>query len=177
MTERLRAFCRNATPNRISPSSVVVSGTTYALGTAAAMTAVSYSGSFTLGDTVMLLLDRSGNVADIVKVTNMASVTGIVTAAGSKNYTNPDGTMTNSYYVSLLTLDGNKPEYQIPFDTTSLTGKVITVSFSGGVVDANVVSPPNVSGKIAFNGMTIGDTLRRCLRTSLLWMWTATATM
>jgi hypothetical protein len=65
--KRVTGTLENVKDSRLSPTSVVVAGTEYKLGSAAASEAVSFSGSFKYGDVVTLLFGRGGTVADIVK--------------------------------------------------------------------------------------------------------------
>lgn len=71
--DRVTGVYTAASPSTASPSSVTVSGKSYAVETAQAAYKLSTSGAFAVGDVVTLLLGMDGEVADVVS-------SGVVTA-------------------------------------------------------------------------------------------------
>ena len=60
MRSSVTGTLESVAPNAASPSSVTVDGASYELGTASASLAVSQLGSFSVGDSVALLLGSDG---------------------------------------------------------------------------------------------------------------------
>lgn len=155
--KKITGVLQNALPNRLSPTSLVVSGATYTVGTTAAASALSYTGGFKVGDVVTLLLDRNGYVADVLPADSATTLTGYVTGSGNKQYTAEDGSLYYSYYISLITIDGTKLEYQVSYDPATLVGKAVTISFKSGVPQVVSSASASVSGTVSAAGMTLGS--------------------
>ncbi|SMC80786.1 S-layer homology domain-containing protein [Papillibacter cinnamivorans] len=145
---------QSALPSRISPASVVVSGTTYSIESVSASEALSYTGGLSYGDTVTLLLGRDGGVAGVISSSGTATVYGYVTAAGSKTYTNTGSTV-YSHYISILTAGGTSLEYQVALDASDSVGSVACIRFSDGAAYVGGVTPSTLSGKVSISSKTI----------------------
>lgn len=84
---------------------------------------------------------------------------GIATGAGSKIYTGSDGTSYTSFYIRLVTIDGNTIEYKVPFDSASFVGKAVGVTFDGPAINiSGLTRDSEISGKVSFADMKIGAT-------------------
>lgn len=158
-SKKVTGLLDNVLPSRLSPASVVVSGTTYPLGSTAASEALSYNGTFKYGDVVTLLFGRGGSVVDIIKADSYVEVIGIVTGAGSKPFTDSDGLTKTVFYVKFLTLEGDTLEYRVPSNLSSLVGYAVRLTFNGTTPEFSRVGSTStaVSGKVSEAGMTIGS--------------------
>lgn len=148
---------QNILPSRASPTSIVVSGTTYTISGSSAAQALSYSGGFNTGDTVTLLIGRDGSVADIVSASDSGSNIGYVTGAGNKAYTDSNGGTYYSNYVTLVLADGSKSEYQTTSDELSLVDSMVSINFSNGLTTIGSVGYTAPTGTVSYSRMTIGS--------------------
>lgn len=117
-----------ALPNRDQPTSVVVSGTTYAIEGADALDKLASGGSVNIGSSVTLLLGKSGDIADVI--TPQGSVTGYLTQTGTKSYETDASTGTyTGYYATVVLPDGEAYEYITDREYDSSINHVVNVSF------------------------------------------------
>lgn len=157
-TTKVTGIYENASPSKDSPSSVTISGKTYNVEGADAFNALSSSGGLRYGDTITVLLGRNGDVAGVMTGNDTTAQYGYVTGAGRKDFTNPDGTTYSSYYVTMVTPDGNQNEYTIKNDASEYVGKACSVSFNGSETRlSSIRSSTTVSGRVNSNSMTIGS--------------------
>lgn len=155
--DKITGVFQSALPSRISPASVVVSGTTYTIESKAAADTLSYSGGLKYGDTITLLMGRNGKVAGVVSAGSSA-VYGYMTAAGTKTYTDTGSTV-YSYYVSLLLPGGNTVEYQVASDASDYADKVVKLTFSSGTASVSGISSSDLSGKVSASSLTLGSSI------------------
>lgn len=147
-SNKITGVYQKASPNKDLPETITVSGVEYTLEGVAAFNAVSSSGSFNYGDTVTLLMGKSGQVADVISP-SQTSVTGYLTGAGNKEYTNADGGKYTSYYVTVALPDGSTGEYATGSDYSKWVNSVVTVNFkdSGATVTVRS-SSKDISGTV-----------------------------
>lgn len=153
---------QSASPSRDNPTSVTVSGKTYAVEGVEAYNDLSSSGAFKYGDTVTLCLGKDGkSVAGVVttKGATAGTQTGYVTAAGKKNFTNNDGTSYSSYYVKLVSAQGVEYEYEVNTKADSFVGYVVNIKLNqngstiGSVPSSSAAA---LTGTVNAANMTIG---------------------
>ncbi len=158
-SKKVTGIYEKATPSRDSVTSVVVSGTTYELETAAAMNALSSTGKYNYGDAVTLLLGKNGGVADVLNSTEESnkSIYGYLAATGKKDYNNPDGETYNSYYADIVLANGNVHQYATKIDYSMLLNKVVRVVFNNGVAELNTQSSGNISGIVRASAFLMGS--------------------
>ncbi len=144
-------------PNRAAPTSVVLSGVSYTLGTAAASYSVSSLGEYQVGDTVTLLMGRDGTVAAVVKASDInETLYGVVTATGTDIYTNASGGSYSSKYVQVLAIDGVSYRYTTSRDFRE--GEVVCVSSANGTVSIQACSKnSSYSGTVNAAGTQLGS--------------------
>ena len=95
-----------ASPSTANPTSATVAGTTYTLESTAAYK-LSDLGSYTIGDTVTLLLGKDGTAVDVVSTSRFSgSFVGIVSSIGSDSYTNEAGAKIIESVVNVTCTDG-----------------------------------------------------------------------
>ncbi len=140
-----------------APTSVTVSGKSYAIETSTAAYALSDLGSFEVGDSVTLLLGRDGKVVSAVAPGQAAStnVCGVVVSNVPQQYTDKNGYDYTAASVTVLATDGNTYTYST--DRTSVrTGTLVQVIASGDGVEVKNLSSASLSGKVSSDGARLG---------------------
>ncbi len=157
-TTKVTGIYENASPSKDSPSSVTISGKTYNVEGVEAFNALSSSGSLRYGDTVTVLLGRTGDVAGVMTENDTTVQYGYVVSTGRKDFTNPDGTQYSSYYVRMAAPDGSENEYTTKNDGSEYVGRVCSVSFDGGSAQISLLRGQySVSGRVNGSAMTVGN--------------------
>ena len=151
-SKKVTGIYESATPNKDTPASVTVSGVTYTLEGVDAFAKLSSNGTFNYGDTVTLLLGKSGNVADVATNAQLTDkVYGFLTEAGSKQ-TTVSGTVVTKPYVKVILPSGEACEYVTNKDYSSILNKAVSVTLKDSVATVSTVSGnSDVSGKFAWN--------------------------
>lgn len=158
-TTKVTGTYQAVSPSASAPSSVTVAGKSYAIETADAAFALSNLGQYRTGDTITLLLGRSGGVAAVQASGQTASsvVYGVVSALGSGSYSDANG---NSYTASTLTLtatDGEQYTYLNSLNGLK-TGDLVEVnSTAAGSVTVKRLTSASLSGKINTAGTKLGS--------------------
>lgn len=140
-------------PSGVEPTSVTVAGRTYPIETSAAAYALSDLGQYHLGDTVTLLLGRSGGVAAVADVSASAGErVGVVTAVEKSSYPDGSGGTYTAQTVTLLATDGQTYQYQAQgsYKTGSLVRAVVAAQ--GGQVTLRGLGSASLSGKVNREG-------------------------
>lgn len=140
-------------PDRAEPTSVTVAGRTYPIETSSAAYALSDLGQYHLGDTVTLLLGRSGGVAAVADVSASAGErVGVVTAVEKTSYPDGAGGTYTAQAVTLLATDGQTYQYQV--QGSYKTGSLVraTVAAQGGQVTLRGLGNASLSGKVNKEG-------------------------
>lgn len=142
-------------PNREAPTAILLSGSSLALSTAAARSAVG-TGGLELGSIVTALLDRDGNVADVVSAAALGSdMVGLVTDAGAKALTGE--TTTSAHYLTVALLDGSEVDVALKSDRSDLLGKPVRIQYSNGQPQITGVNDNSVYGAVSSTRRTIGS--------------------
>lgn len=140
-------------PDRAEPTSVTVAGRTYPIETSSAAYALSDLGQYHLGDTVTLLLGRSGGVAAVADVSASAGErVGVVTAVEKTSYPDGSGGTYTAQAVTLLATDGQTYQYQV--QGSYKVGSLVraTVAAQGGQVTLRGLGGASLSGKVNKEG-------------------------
>lgn len=149
----------SAIPNKDMPTSVVISGKAYEIEGADAYNALSSNGSYNFGDTVTVLLGRTGSIAGIASQSSVSSVVyGLLESTGTKSYTGANGNEYTSNYISIMLTNGSLQEYITPKDYSSYINCVVSVSFKNG--NANITpmkKQSTVYGKVNASKYKIGN--------------------
>lgn len=147
-------------PSASSPTSVTVAGRTYSIETSAASYALSDLGPYHLGDSVTLLLGRSGGVASVVDASSAAAAgerVGVVTAVSRGTYPDGRGGEYTAQTVTILATDGQQYQYQHR-GTNARVGSVVraAVSPQTGEVTLRGASSASVTGTVSTDGTKLG---------------------
>lgn len=158
-TDRVTGTYTAASPSLASPDTVEVAGKTYQVETSAAKLALSDLGGARLGDTVTLLLGRTGGVAAVLTGGEVTStLAGVVTQVGTGSYTDENGHNYTAETVTLLATDGGTYTYPAADKNSLEAGDLAQVTFSGGEVRVSGLSGSTVSGRVSSDGERLGST-------------------
>ncbi len=156
-TEKVTGVYQDAAPSKDIPSSVTVSGTTYAVESIDAFRKLSSGGGFSFGDTITLLLGRDGHVADVVGGAAMAEETvGFVTDVGTKSFVNAHGESYSASYITLAFPSGRVQTYETKTEQESLLNHVVSLRFSEGKAIAASVKSDAPYGTFSLDAYTLG---------------------
>ena len=137
-SDKVTGVLESVSPNPASPSSVTVAGNSYNIETEQAAVAFSGKGSFSIGDTVTLLLGESGVVAAKDPETVSDEFFGLSTSVEKKEYTY-DGKTYSDYYVNVASFDGKTHSIKTS-NPDFKTGILVRVNFSNGEMTAKPYS-------------------------------------
>ena len=157
---KVTGIYESASPSRDQPNSITISGKQYTVEGVQAFNDLSSSGPFRYGDTITVVLGKSGDVAGVVTSQTSASTTqyGYVVSYGKKNFNNNDGTTYSSNYISIVGTDGITYEYATESDCSSYVCGVVKVSFENGKTKVTRVSSSGgISGRVDADNMKIGS--------------------
>lgn len=148
----------SATPNKDMPTGVVISGKSYNIEGADAYNALSSNGSYKFGDTVTVLLGRTGDIAGIASESSTVSVIyGLLDGSGTKAYTGTNGNTYTSNYISIMLANGHVQEYITSKDYSSYINSIVSVSFKDGTASISPTrSQSTVYGKVSASNRTLG---------------------
>ena len=143
-------------PSSASPTSVTVAGKTYTIENADAAFALSDLGTYQVGDSVTLLLGRSGGVA-AVRAASAGSTTlyGMVTAVGNTTYEDSHGSSYDSYTVTIRATDGG--EYTYPLSSRAFSPGALVRVTPGDSVQITRLSNRTLTGRVNAAGTKIGS--------------------
>ena len=143
-------------PDRASPTSVTVAGRTYEIESSAAAYALSDLGEYHLGNTVTLLLGRSGGVAAVADASASAGErVGVVLETSNTTYPDGDGGTYTAQTVTLLATDGQTYQYQDKGGHRE-GGVVRAVVGQGGEVALRGLTSATLTGKVSADGAKLG---------------------
>ena len=147
-SKKVTGIYEDASPNKDTPTSVTVSGVTYNIEGVDAFSKLSSNGSFNFGDTVTLLLGKSGDVADVLTQGQLSDkVYGFLTEAGTKQ-TTVSGTTVTKPYVKVILPSGEACEYITNKDYSSSLNRAVSVTLKDGTATVSAInSQSGVSGK------------------------------
>lgn len=139
-------------PSTSSPTSVTVAGHTYAIETSAAAYALSDLGQYKLGDSVTLLLGRTGGAAAVANVSASAGErVGVVVSVANGTYPDGAGGTYTAQTVTLLATDGQTYQYQTKGGYRA--GSIVRVTVSqDNQVTLRGLSSSSLTGKVNADG-------------------------
>ena len=146
-------------PSASNPTSVQVLGRTYDIESAQAALALSDLGQYGVGDTVTLLLGRSGGVAAVAGPSAVRNeLCGVVTRTERSTYDDGHGGTYTADMVTILATDGNTYQYQWTANYLEV-GDPVGVSFAAdGTVTLRRLSASGLSGTVSQDGTKVGET-------------------
>ena len=146
-------------PSASAPTSVTVSGQTYAIETPAAAYDLSDLGPFRVGDSATFLLGRDGGVAAVRTAAQSGSVVyGVVTKLGSGTYTDKDGNSYVSPTVTILATDGGEYSYQWEKAAKQFkVGDLVRAASTDGGFQLKQASSGSLTGAVNAEGTKLGN--------------------
>ena len=157
-TARVTGTYQSVSPSAAAPTSVTVAGRTYGIETAAAAFTLSDLGSCRTGDTVTLLLGRSGGVAAVLTGSQASSpiLYGVISSLGTGRYTDAGGNSDSASTVTFTATDGM--QYTYPSTDTSLqVGDLVRATASAGTTELKALSSAALTGKMDSGGTKLGS--------------------
>ena len=146
-------------PDQSAPTSVTVAGRSYPIETSQAAYALSDLGDYGLGDTVTLLLGRSGGVAAVADVSaaGAGERVGMVIQVSEQQYPDGAGGSYTAQTVTLLATDGQTYQYQTRGGYR--VGSVVRAGSFGqdGQITLRGLSSSSLTGRVSDNGEKLGD--------------------
>lgn len=141
------------TPSLASPTAVVVAGVTYPLETFQAQYAFSDLGQFRKGDSVLLLLGRTGGVAAVQSLDTRSDLrqVGVVSALGSATYTDDTDNAYARRTVTFTATDGRSYTYPYAWkDADDLPlGSLVEVTVTDGQAKVARLSRRSITGVVS----------------------------
>ncbi len=139
-TDKITGIFENTAPNRISPTSVTVSGKTYQIESTGAAFALSNMGTYKLGDAVTLIFGRNGGVVEVIPGNESTeTLYGFITSFGEGTYTRPNGTTYTAENITVMGTD--TVSYTYEHGENGLTkGDFVSVTFADGKAKISKIS-------------------------------------
>ncbi|MBR1970306.1 MAG: S-layer homology domain-containing protein [Clostridia bacterium] len=151
-SKKVTGIYEKAEPNKDVPSSVTISGITYNIEGIEAFSKLSSSGTFNLGDTITLLLGKSGGVADVITNVQLSdTIYGFLTETGSKE-TIVLGSSVIKPYVRIVLPTGETREYVTANkDYSDFKNSVVAITLRDGLANVTkVTSEKSLSGEFVW---------------------------
>ena len=154
--EKVTGTYQSATPNAAAPTSVTVAGRTYSIESTQAAYDLSDLGEHQIGDTVTLLIGRTGGVAAVADSRSSGGVLyGVITAVESASYDDGKGGTYNARTVTVAATDGGTYRYQA--DSRSLEeGQLVRVE-PDSATPVTRLNETHLTGKVSSDGKRIGN--------------------
>ena len=152
-------------PDRTNPESVVISGVTYKVGSSEAAYALSVLGGHSLGESLTVLLGRDDSVVAVLgagsgnaTVATTSELIGVVSAVGTKNYSDSSANDYRTDYVQVLATDGQS--YEFSTNKGYNVGALVRVRTNNGtstVSGLGTSARGNLSGTVDAEANRIGN--------------------
>lgn len=129
-SKKITGLYASATPSVNAPSSVLIAGGNYSIGTSDVAYKLSSRGSFALGDTVTLLLGMNGEIVDVIapEVLN-APTYGVVTAFEPFSYKDSSGKVIAQNSIKVASTDGSIRQF-VTGASKFTVGNIVSVTFT-----------------------------------------------
>lgn len=158
--DRVTGMYEKAYPMKSNVTKVTVSGKEYNLATVDAIKKLNESdNAFKIGDRVTLLLGETGDVVDVVNLTDKdVSMYGVITGSG-KEISDDEATLGRTeYYVTIMHASGNEVKYIVPDDRYSeKIGKFCSIDFENSYAVLTFPSAVTRVGTVDKDNKTLGD--------------------
>ena len=146
-----------AFPNTVSPSSVTVSGNSYAIGTDEARDLLSVKGPYRFNDTIALLLGMNGDVADVVPAVEInVAYYGVITKIEFATYTVDTSSSQATDILSVACTDGVIRQCAAPIGRYT-AGDRVSINYAKGDLSVTILSGSTLSGKVNAKADKLGD--------------------
>ena len=156
-SDKILGVYEKATPSKDNLTGVTVTGVSYNIETNEAFSKLATGGEFEYGDSILLLLGKNGEVADVLSAkTQTTTIYGYVTGTGTKFYEYSTGEKYSSYYVSVMSADGTTYEYKTEKDYKANLSAINKVQIKDGYATLTKVTGNSLEGEVSAENYTIG---------------------
>ncbi len=156
--DRITGTVQSVSPSPSNPTAVVVAGHSYPIETDAAAYALSDLGGFRQGDTVTLVLGRTGGAAAVLAPNpGEGNKIGIVTAVSRDQYTDANGRPYTADTVTLQGIDGQTYRYETGARVYSVGDVVQMTADADGKAALKRVQKNSLSGRVSADGAMLGN--------------------
>ena len=157
-TKKVTGIYYDAQPSKAYVTEVTVGGKTYTIGEQTATKKLDASaGSFEIGDKVTLLLGKNDEVAFAVELTDFDFFDyGIVMSTGQRIAEQGANEGSTEIYAEIFMPDGSIYEYVTDKDYKEYKGKMVRLTYAGGIVRMNSVASSKVYGALDVTNRTLG---------------------
>ena len=155
--DRVTGTIQAINPTAAKPASVTVAGQTYTLESDRAVYELSEFGAWSLGDTVTLLLGRTGGVAGITApAAGEQSRIGMITAVHKASYSDGTGSSYTEDTITIQATDGKNYSYPCPAKSFGVGDLVQAVVDDNGTVSVKNLDKKKLTGSVSADGKTLG---------------------
>lgn len=154
-SDRISGTLTGVSPSTTAPSSVTVAGSSYTLGTSAAVYQCSSQGAFTQGDLVTLLLGMNGEVVDVIAASEAQSVNyGVVLSSQKVSSTAATSTAAASIQIKteVACTDGTVRTFYTSQTSTVSTGRLVMVTVDGSGTAIRGLQKRSLEGAVNSSG-------------------------
>ena len=152
-TQKATGTIQALEPSSANPTSVTVAGRSYPIETSSAAYALSDLGEYGLGDSVTLLLGRTGGVAAVLDVSASAGDrVGVVISVENATYPDGNGGTYTAQTVTMLATDGQTYQYQTKGGYKEGSIVRATVAGQGSEVTLRGLAAATLTGKVSSDG-------------------------
>ncbi len=155
-SQKVTGIYTNAMPAASAPSSVVVAGGTYPVGSSEAAFALSTKGKFGLGETVTLLLGMNGDVVRALdpELSN-ETVYGVVTKYEPQIYKDSAGKIISENSVKVASTDGSIRQFMVGGLTFS-AGNIVSVTYTNSESVVKLLANTYLTGQVNAEATQMG---------------------
>ncbi len=156
-SQKVTGLYTTAMPSSNSPSTVMVAGSSYTLGTSEAAFALSTKGAFAFGETVTLLLGMNGEVVSVLspEIINK-SIIGVVTKYEPFSYKDHTGKIISENSVKVVGTDGVVRQVMVG-GLTFTAGNLISVTYTNSESVVKLLGNTYLYGQINETATQIGN--------------------
>ena len=156
-SQKVTGLYTTAIPSSNSPSTVMVAGSSYTLGTSEAAFALSTKGAFAFGETVTLLLGMNGEVVSVLspEIINK-SIIGVVTKYEPFSYKDHTGKIISENSVKVVGTDGVVRQVMVG-GLTFTAGNLISVTYTNSESVVKLLGNTYLYGQINETATQIGN--------------------
>lgn len=155
--DRVTGTIQALNPTAAKPTSVTVAGQTYTLESDKAAYELSEFGSWRVGDTVTLLLGRTGGVAGIMTpAAGEQSKIGMITAVQKASYSDGAGGSYTKDTITIQATDGKNYSYPGAAKSFEVGDLVQAVVNGDGTVSVKRLEKKKLTGSVSADGKTLG---------------------
>lgn len=157
-SKKVTGIFEGASPDRINPTSVTISGKTYTIDSVEVSKALSATGEYQYGDTVTLVLGRQDKVAGLIEA-NREGETLIcyLLESGTKTLDRSDGSTYAGTYVKVVLVDGTEMEVPSVRSYSGYTRCMMEMTIADGKATMKEMNTPTLTGVVDAENRTLGD--------------------